>query len=376
MGGFGRRRGRERGTAITTVSTAAAPLAVLDSVSRVFKVAERESGRGAVWRSLFHRRHRFIQAIDQVSFSLYAGEIVGLLGPNGCGKTTTLKCVAGLLTPTSGSLDVLGFVPQRRPVEFLRQIGFIMGQRSQLNPDVSVFDSLAARRVIYGLSPAQFASSQDELVELLGLAQFGDAPVRQLSLGQRMRCELAAALLHQPKLVLLDEPTIGLDFDAQAAIRTFVKAYAASHRAGIVLTSHYLADIEALAQRVLVLAGGRLVFSGQLDQLRHLDDGRKLVTVRCREAVETVGGTDDPDDPAQLAATPWAGLVTGRRESEIELTADRDDLPELLRHLSRQPGVSDLQVGDPPLEVALGQLYAASASPDNPADLDDPGSQP
>ena len=237
----------------------------------MFRVAERPSGFRATVRGLFHRTYKQIPAVRDVTFSASSGQILGVLGPNGSGKTTTLKCVSGLLTPTSGTADVLGFVPYERRPEFLRRIGFIMGQRSQLHQDVSVLDSLDMRRVVYGLSSAEYTSSLDELMDLLSLGEFAKTPVRQLSLGQRMRCEFAAALLHRPDLVLLDEPTIGLDFTAQAVIRTFIDQYVAGHQATVLLTSHYLKDIEALAHRVVVLAKGRLVFSGSLEDLRELD---------------------------------------------------------------------------------------------------------
>ena len=242
----------------------------VEDLTRVFRVAERPSGFRATLRGLFRRTYKHIPAVQNVTFSAHAGEIVGVLGPNGSGKTTTLKCVSGLLTPTDGHVDVLGFVPHERRPEFLRRIGFIMGQRSQLHQDVSVLDSLDMRRVVYGLSRAEYTSSLDELIDLLSLGEFAKTPVRQLSLGQRMRCEFAAALLHRPELVLLDEPTIGLDFTAQAVIRTFIDQYVAEHRATVLLTSHYLKDIEALAHRVVVLARGRIVFSGTLEDLRRL----------------------------------------------------------------------------------------------------------
>ena len=248
----------------------------VENLTRMFRVAERPSGFNAVLRGLFHRTYKQIPAVRDVTFSAQTGEILGVLGPNGSGKTTTLKCISGLLTPTSGTVDVLGFTPYERRPEFLRRIGFIMGQRSQLYPDVSFLDSLHMRRIVYGMSQAEFISSLDELMDLLSLGEFAKTPVRQLSLGQRMRCEFAAALLHRPKLVLLDEPTIGLDFTAQAAIRGFIQEYVAEHHATVLLTSHYLQDIEALADRVVVLAKGRLVFTGVLDDLHHLGGGGQV----------------------------------------------------------------------------------------------------
>ena len=270
----------------------------VEGLTRVFRVAERPSGFRATLRGLFHRTYKQIPAVSDVTFSAASGEIVGVLGPNGSGKTTTLKCVSGLLTPTSGTVDVLGFVPYERRPEFLRRIGFIMGQRSQLHQDVSVLDSLDMRRVVYGLSRAEYTESLDELTDLLSLGEFAKTPVRQLSLGQRMRCEFAAALLHRPDVVLLDEPTIGLDFTAQAVIRAFVQRYVEEHQATVLLTSHYLQDIEALAHRVVVLAKGRLVFTGSLDDLHHLGGGGKVSLEWALTRLYEGGTAPDFGDPS------------------------------------------------------------------------------
>jgi ABC-2 type transport system ATP-binding protein len=329
----------------------------LDAVTRAFRVATRTVGFRATVKGLFRRQYKVSRAVRDVTFDASAGEILGVLGPNGSGKTTTLKCVAGLLTPTSGRLDVLGFTPHQRDRAFLRRIGFIMGQRTQLHADVSVFDSLELRRVIYGLTDQQFRDSKAELTELLGLAEFGDAPVRQLSLGQRMRCELAAALLHRPEVVLLDEPTIGLDFEAQAAIRAFVEAYVAGHGACVLLTSHYLADIEALAGRVVVLAKGRLVFDGSLAGLRRMGSDHQVVTL-------TYDDADQAPDRAQVEALAGPDAAVTVKPGEVEVAAPRSQAPRILAALGALPGVSGLALADPPLEDTLAHLYAE----DEPAD--------
>ncbi|MDR1806336.1 MAG: ATP-binding cassette domain-containing protein [Propionibacteriaceae bacterium] len=328
------------------------PVVRLDAVSRSFRVAERTVGLRATVKGFARRRYKVIDAIRDVTFDAHAGEILGVLGPNGSGKTTTLKCVSGLLTPTSGTVDVFGYTPHDRDYEFLRRVGFIMGQRSQLHPDVSVFDSLELRRVVYSLPDQTFAESKAELTELLGLAEFGDAPVRQLSLGQRMRCEFAAALLHRPQLVLLDEPTIGLDFDAQAAIRAFVRRYSADHAACVLLTSHYLADIEALADRVVVMAQGRLVFQGALGELRRLHSDNQVITL----------AHDGSLDPAQVRAAAGPGAdVTVAKPGEVTVTAARAAAPGILAALGTLAGVTGLSLADPPLEAALAQLYGGTA---------------
>jgi ABC-2 type transport system ATP-binding protein len=324
----------------------------VDQLTRSFRVAERTVGLKSTVKGVFHRKHKVADAVQDVTFQAAAGEILGVLGPNGSGKTTMLKCVAGLLTPTSGTVEALGFTPHRRSHAFLRRIGFIMGQRTQIHPDVSVFDSLELRRVIYELTDQQFEESKEELVTLLGLDEFGDAPVRQLSLGQRMRCELAAALLHQPDLVLLDEPTIGLDFEAQDAIRAFVQRYVARHDACVLLTSHYLADIEALAGRVVVLAKGRLVFEGSLGDLRRMGSDSQVITLTHEGGiglaeVQAVAGPD-----AAVTATPGA----------FEVSAPRAEVPKILAALGGLPGVTGLSLTAPPLEDALAQLYAEEDS--------------
>jgi ABC-2 type transport system ATP-binding protein len=323
----------------------------LESVTRSFRVADRTVGFGATVKGLVKRRYKMIDAIREVSFDAHGGEILGVLGPNGSGKTTTLKCVSGLLTPTSGTVDVFGFTPFRRPYDFLRRIGFIMGQRSQLHPDVSVFDSLELRRVIYSLSDSDFNEAKEELSDLLGLAEFGDAPVRQLSLGQRMRCEFAAALLHRPALVLLDEPTIGLDFAAQAAIRDFVRRYVADHGACVLLTSHYLTDIEVLVGRVVVMAQGRLVFEGSLDELRRLHSDRQVITLTHDGSLGLGLVRAALPGPAVEVAEPKPGEVT---VSVLRATA-----PAALAGLGALSGVTGLSLADPPLEAALAQFYSA-----------------
>ncbi|MCL1838166.1 MAG: ATP-binding cassette domain-containing protein [Propionibacteriaceae bacterium] len=316
----------------------------LEGVTRTFHVVERTTGFVATVKNFVHRRYKSIAAIQDINLTANTGEILGILGANGSGKTTTLKCVSGLLTPSKGEIDVLGFIPHERSVNFLRQIAFVMGQRSQLHQDVCVLDSFELRRVVYGLELAAYASSRDELVDLLDLASFADTPVRQLSLGQRMRCELAAALLHRPRLVLLDEPTIGLDFEAQNAIRAFVRNYVNEHEATVLLTSHYLQDIEALADRVAVLAAGRLVFNGSLQDLRSLKSDRQVLSLY--------------GDDIDLTAAPWASLIACDLPGEINIEVPKREAPAILAQLSALPGVRGLTLADPPLEAALRDLYA------------------
>ncbi|MCE7990007.1 MAG: ATP-binding cassette domain-containing protein, partial [Caldilinea sp. CFX5] len=243
------------------------PVIFLDQLSKTYVVPERDAGVMAAARSLVKRRQREIKAVDQVSFAVGAGEIVGFLGPNGAGKTTTLKMLAGLLHPTGGVGRVLDYEPWQRKRDFLRVITLVMGQRNQLNWDIPASDSFELNRVIYRVPLDQFRQTLGELTELLELGPLVSKPVRNLSLGERMKCEIAAALLHRPRVLFLDEPTIGLDVTAQRRIREFVREYNQRHNATILLTSHYMADVEALCQRVVVIHHGRILFDGLLPDL-------------------------------------------------------------------------------------------------------------
>ena len=236
-------------------------------LSKTYVVSEREAGLGAALKSLVHRKTRQVKAVDQISFEIRQGEVVGFLGPNGAGKTTTLKMLSGLLYPTQGEATVLGAVPSKRDAAYLRQITLVMGQRNQLIWDIPAADSFELSRAIYRIPRPIYRETFDELVELLDLGPLLSKPVRNLSLGERMKCEVAGALLHRPKVLFLDEPTIGLDVIAQRRIRAFLKEYNARHDATVLLTSHYMADVEALCKRVIIIHHGHLVYDGELARL-------------------------------------------------------------------------------------------------------------
>jgi ABC-2 type transport system ATP-binding protein len=228
------------------------PVIRVRDLEKTYAVTEREPGLRAALASLFRRRRSYVRAVDGISFDLAAGEIVGFLGPNGAGKTTTLKTLSGLLHPTSGQVAVLGFTPARRERDFLRQITLVMGQRNQLVWDIPAADTFELNRAIYRIPAADYRKTLDELVALLDLEPLLAKPVRNLSLGERMKCEIAASLLHRPRVVFLVEPTIGLDVTMQRRIRSSVAEYNRRHGATVLLTSHYMADVEALAKRVIV----------------------------------------------------------------------------------------------------------------------------
>jgi ABC-2 type transport system ATP-binding protein len=308
-----------------------------------FKVHRRPPGLAAAIRSVFRRRYDVVKAVDGVSFTIERGERVGFLGPNGAGKTTTLKCLAGLLHPTSGELEVEGFSPQRRDAEFLRRITLVMGQKQQLIWDLPPADTYAMNRALFDVPVAQHEATLAELTELLGLADLITKPTRQLSLGERMKCELACALLHRPTTLFLDEPTIGLDVAMQLAIREFIRAYNQKHEATVLLTSHYMDDVVALCPRVIVIDGGTIIHDGDLRELVKTRNPGKLVSF--------TAATPLPDD--QLAAL---GEVVSREAPRVALRVPEARLRDVVSHLLALP-VADLSIEDPPLEDVMRAMF-------------------
>jgi ABC-2 type transport system ATP-binding protein len=252
----------------------------LHELKKIYTVSEREAGVKAALQSLVHRHTKQIPAVDGISFDLAPGEIVGFLGPNGAGKTTTLKMLSGLLHPTAGEVRVLGHVPWMRDREYLRRITLVMGQRNQLIWDIPAWDSFELNRAIYRIPTEDYHRMLDELIELLELGPLLQKPVRNLSLGERMKCEIASALLHQPQVIFLDEPTIGLDVTMQRRIRNFITEYNRRFGATVLLTSHYMADVEALCRRVVVIHHGRLLFDGDLSNLVQQFTAQKTIVVQ------------------------------------------------------------------------------------------------
>src|SRR5881275_227048 len=234
---------------------------------KTYTVPEREAGLKSSLKSLVRRKTRAVRAVDAISFDIEPGEVVGFLGPNGAGKTTTLKMLAGLLYPTGGEARVLGFVPSKRERDYLRQMTMVMGNRNQLQWDIPALDSFELNRAIYRLRREDYLAMRDELVDLLEVGDLVRKPVRNLSLGERMKVEIVGALLHRPQVLFLDEPTIGLDVTMQKRIRTFIDEYNQRHGATVLLTSHYMADVEALCKRVIVIHHGQILFDGALASL-------------------------------------------------------------------------------------------------------------
>jgi ABC-2 type transport system ATP-binding protein len=301
----------------------------VENLEKVFRVPEREAGLRASVTSLFHRRWREVRAVDGVSFEVEPGEIVGFLGPNGAGKTTTLKMLSGLLHPTGGTAHVLGHVPWKRERDYLRRMTLVMGNRNQLQWDLPALDSFELNRAIYRLPRDQFLQTRDELIDLLDVGDLVRKPVRQLSLGERMKVEVVGSLLHLPQVLFLDEPTIGLDVTMQKRIRSFVAAYNERFGATVLLTSHYMADVEALCKRVIVIHHGQLLFDGRLDALADKFGAYKTI-----EAVLADGETVSMQVPRTETSAATARLL-----------AEHD--------------VSDLTVEDPPIEDVIEQVFAS-----------------
>lgn len=310
---------------------------------KIYVVPEREAGLLAALRSLVRRRSRQVPAVDGITFDVAPGEIVGFLGPNGAGKTTTLKMLAGLLYPTSGEVTVLGHVPWRRERAFLRRITLVMGNRNQLVWDIPAIDSFELNRAIYRIPAAEYRRTLDELVDLLELGPLLHKPVRNLSLGERMKCEIAAALLHRPQVLFLDEPTIGLDVTMQRRIRSFIAEYNRRYEATVLLTSHYMADVEALCRRVIVIHHGRLLFDGDLASLVQHFSPHKTIVVELE------------DEAVDLAAY---GEVVARTDGRVTLRVPKSETASVTGRLLADLPIADLTVEDPPIEDVIEQVFA------------------
>jgi ABC-2 type transport system ATP-binding protein len=318
-------------------------------LSKVYRVHKRPPGLRAALRSVLSRKFEPVQALDDLSFSIAAGERVGFLGPNGAGKTTTLKILSGLLHPSGGSASVAGFVPQERATAFLKTITLVMGQKQQLLWDLPPSETYAMNRALYDLPRAEADETQATLFELLEVGDLVNKPTRQLSLGERMKCELVAALLHRPKVLFLDEPTIGLDVSMQARIRQFIKEYNQRFGATVILTSHYMEDVAALCPRVVVIDKGRLIYDGALQELVHRIRPEKRITIRLSA----------PADPAALAQL---GQVASLTDAQAVLTVPVARVSEVLRAALGTLAVLDLAVEDPPLEEIMRELFKSGAA--------------
>ncbi len=316
----------------------------VELLSKTYRVADKAPGFAGTLRHFFRRQTRDVQAVQGVSFKIQPGEMVGFLGANGAGKTTTLKMLCGLIHPTSGSLSVCGFSPQRRQAAFLKQITLVMGQKQQLIWDLPPLDSLSVNAAVYGLGEQEAKRRIDELAEMLEIGDELTRPVRKLSLGQRMKAELLAALLHRPSVLFLDEPTLGLDVNAQARVRSFLADYNRRTGATILLTSHYMTDITALCSRVLLIHQGALIHDGGLDALTASLAPFRQVQLELKSSASR-------DDFVGY------GEIEVVDDRVVRLLVARSELTDVVSRLLANFDVLDLEVNDPPIDELIGSLF-------------------
>ena len=317
----------------------------VSELTKVFKVPERDPGLRAATKALVRRKTRDVHAVEAISFDIEPGEVVGFLGPNGAGKTTTLKMLAGLLYPTSGEARVLGHVPSRREKDYLRRMTMVMGNRNQLQWDIPALDSFELYRAIYRLRREDYVAMRDELVELLDVADLVRKPVRNLSLGERMKVEIVGSLLHRPQVLFLDEPTIGLDVTMQKRIRTFVAEYNERHGATVLLTSHYMADVEALCKRVIVIHHGKILFDGALTSLANEFAAYKTIGVLLENGNAELDGY---------------GEVISRDGDRAILRVPKAETSRVAARLLSEHEVLDLTIEEPPIEDVIEMVFALS----------------
>ncbi len=319
------------------------PVIEVNNLSKHYRVPVREAGLKAATKSLFKRKYNTVKAVESISFKIDPGEVVGFLGPNGAGKTTTLKMLSGLLFPTTGTSMVLGYQPSRRQAEFLGQITLVMGNRSQMSWDLPALDSFELQRAIYGIPRPEFEKTRDEYIELLEVKELVRKPVRNLSLGERMKVEIIVALLHRPKVLFLDEPTIGLDVTMQRRIRLFVEEY--NHRTGatVLLTSHYMADVEALCKRVIVIHNGKLLFDGDLAALLERFSAFKTICVTLANG---------------NGSFSHYGEVLNQDAGHFTLRIPREKTPDITARILAEQKVEDLTVEDPPIEDIIEKVFS------------------
>jgi len=318
-------------------------------LTKHYQVHRRDPGLGAALRSVFRRRYHTVRAVDGIDFSVREGERVGFLGPNGAGKTTTLKMLSGLLHPTAGDVRVAGHVPRQREADFLKAITLVMGQKQQLIWDLPPAETFEMNRAIYEIPRAQYDATLSELVTLLELGDLVGKPTRQLSLGERMKCELAAALLHRPRVLFLDEPTIGLDVSMQATVCGFVRAYNERFGATVILTSHYMEDVVQLCPRVIVIDRGQLIYDGDLRALSLKVRPDKRIVVRFG------GGNGAPQ--ADLGRF---GKVVSSDPGQATIQVAAEEVSGAVARMLGALPVVDLTVEDPPLEEVLSELFRSS----------------
>ena len=313
------------------------------NLSKTFQVLEKKSGLLASVSGLFSRKYKSISAVEDVSFSVEEGEIVGFLGPNGAGKTTSLKMLSGLLYPSAGIARVMGYVPWERSVEFRKSFSLVMGQKNQLWWDLPAADSFELHKEIYALDEQEFRKTIHELTNLFDVERLMFKPVRELSLGERMKFELIASLLHKPRLLLLDEPTIGLDVVAQSAIHRCLAEYNRSRKTTILLTSHYMRDVESLCSRILVISGGKLIYGGDIKGLKERFNTNKILKIQFLNQVPETMKLDLP-----------GALI---KDGVLVCNVRKEDVPRVMGMVAQCEDVVDIVIEEPPLEEVIEKLF-------------------
>jgi ABC-2 type transport system ATP-binding protein len=323
------------------------PAIEVSGLTKAFKTYKKQPGFWGAVTGLFHRGYEQTIAVNEVNFKIEPGELVGFLGPNGAGKTTTLKMLAGLLYPTGGSAKVLGHTPWDRNDAYRRQFALVLGQKNQLWWDLPARESLELNAKIYGIPADRLKKTVGELTELLGVTEKLNVNVRELSLGERMKMELIASLLHEPKVLLLDEPTIGLDVTSQKTVRDFIRRHNAEQKTTIILTSHYMADIQELCERVVIIDHGKIFFDGKLSEIVDRFADFKLVTIQC--------GNADAQPAEKLSLY---GEVVEKSSTSIKLKIKRDRVIPACKALLDELPVSDIDIQEVPIEDVIRQIFA------------------
>ena len=323
------------------------PVIEVNGLTKAFRTYKRQPGFVGAIKGLFHRQYAQTLAVKDVSFRIEPGELVGFLGPNGAGKTTTLKMLSGLLYPTRGEARVLGYVPWERADGYRRQFALLLGQKNQLWWDLPARESLELNPEIYGIPRAQFDRTVAEMTELLDVRDKLDAIVREMSLGERMKMELIAVLLHQPKVLFLDEPTLGLDVVSQKTVREFLREHNRSQQTTILLTSHYMTDIEELCERVIIIDHGLIFFDGRLGEVLDRFADFKLITIRCALGAATDAG-----------ALGKYGEVVERTAATVQLKVKRDRVIPVCKALLDELPVRDIDIQEVPIEDVIRQIFA------------------
>ncbi len=319
----------------------------IEKLSKSYKVYQKQEGLMAAVRGLWHREYRVVEAVRSIDLKVEQGEFVAFLGPNGAGKTTTLKLLSGVIYPTSGTARVMGHVPWMRDNAYRRRFALVMGQKNQLWWDLPAQESFRLHQQIYRIAPAEFTRTLDELTELLTVRKLLGRPVRELSLGERMKMELIAAMLHSPEVLFLDEPTIGLDVIAQHNIQQFLKFYQEQRKITILLTSHYMKDVAALCKRVVVITDGAIKFDGSLAQIIDSFSGSKILRLQLADG-QTADGLE------RFAQVDSVLLP------KVNLRCPRVDVTKMLASILQQYQVDDIAVEDPPLEEVIAKLFERS----------------